>query len=264
MPKRQTLDSKKLDRFRRALLTQRQSLLDEVGKVERGLHEIADDRETELEEAAQEERSARVLARLDDRGVAELDEIDRALGRLQDGTFGRCVVCGEPVPLARLEAIPATVHCRNCAEEAERSTPIAPEAAAVAPSEPGMPDDYRLLSDSEREEAIREHLREDRRVDMEELRVVCRHGVVHLSGAVPSEAEHQIVLQTITDVMGLKDINDRLQAEEILWEREDHNRGEESPAVAPWEEPAGTEDVTEAQEDGVDFEAPIRPIPEER
>jgi hypothetical protein len=49
----------------------------------------------------------------------------------------------------------------------------------------------------------------------------------------------------------------------MLWEREDRSREDVSPVVAPWEESGGTEDETEAQEDGVDFEAPIRPIPEE-
>jgi RNA polymerase-binding protein DksA len=263
MPKRTVMDAKDLERFRSALVAKRQALLVEVGKVERDLHQIAEDREPEIEEAAQEQRSARVLARLDDRGVRELDEIGRALARLRGGTYGSCASCSGPIPRARLDAIPETAYCVGCAEEAERGRPIGSESAAVASSAPGMPPDYSLLSGSELEEAIREHLRENRRVDMEELRIVCRHGVVHLSGSVPSKGEHQIVLQTITDVMGLKDLDDRLQAEEMLWEHEDRNGAAGLSAVAPWEEPPGTEDVTEAQEDGMDFEAPIRPIPEE-
>jgi RNA polymerase-binding protein DksA len=263
MPKRAVIDAKNLERLRSTLLAKRQSLLDEVGKVERDLDQIAEDREPEIEETAQEQRSARVLARLDDRGTKELDEIDRALVRLRDGTYGSCISCGRPIPRGRLDALPETVYCRSCAEEVERGSALGPEARVVTSAKPGMPPDYNVLTDPELEEAIREHLRDDRRVDMEELRIVCRHGVVHLSGSVPSEGERQIVVQTITDVMGLKDLDDRLQAAEMLWEREDRNREEGPPGVPPWEEPPGTEDVTEAQEDGVDFEAPIRPIPEE-
>ena len=41
----------------------------------------------------------------------QLAELDAALGRVNDGTFGICVVCGLPIPAARLEARPsATTH----------------------------------------------------------------------------------------------------------------------------------------------------------
>ncbi|MBP1686458.1 MAG: transcriptional regulator, TraR/DksA family [Deltaproteobacteria bacterium] len=264
MRKRAVINAKHLERFRGVLLAKRQALVEEVGKVERDLEQIAGDREAELEESAQESRFARLLARLDDRGMTELGEIEGALARLRDGEYGNCVACGEPIPLARLDAIPETLYCRDCAADAERhSLTGAEEGSAGESRKPGVPPDYSNLSDPELEEAIRELLRDDRRVDMEELRIVCRRGVVYLGGSVPSEGEHQIVLQTITDVMGLKEVDDRLQAQEMLWEREDRSREDVSPVVAPWEESGGTEDVTEAQEDGVDFEAPIRPIPEE-
>ncbi len=37
---------------------------------------------------------------------ALLQEVNDALKRIEDGTYGRCVVCGEPIPAARLEAMP--------------------------------------------------------------------------------------------------------------------------------------------------------------
>ena len=41
----------------------------------------------------------------------QLAELDAALGRVNDGTFGICVVCGLPIPAARIEARPsATTH----------------------------------------------------------------------------------------------------------------------------------------------------------
>ncbi|MFN3486192.1 MAG: TraR/DksA family transcriptional regulator [Planctomycetota bacterium] len=44
----------------------------------------------------------------------ELQEIDEALGRLRDGTYGCCEDCGAPIARARLEAIPYTRQCRDC------------------------------------------------------------------------------------------------------------------------------------------------------
>lgn len=265
MPKRAAMDAKTVAEFRRALLQKRQEIFHEVEHVESGLQYISEDREPELEEAAQEDRLARVLAQLDDRGVAELEAIQAALGRIEVGDYGRCAGCGEPIAPARLAALPETPYCRGCAEEAEQrgGSPEALESPEPGRQGPPLPPDYGLLSGPELEGVIREHLREDRRVDMEELRIVCRHGVVHLSGSVPSEGEHQIVLQTITDLMGLKEVDDRLQVKEILWEREDRDGQEGAPEVAPWEESAGTEDVTETNEDGAEFVPPVRPTPEE-
>ena len=40
-----------------------------------------------------------------------LDEVDAALTRLADGSFGTCEVCGKPIGTARLEAMPAARFC---------------------------------------------------------------------------------------------------------------------------------------------------------
>ncbi len=42
-----------------------------------------------------------------------LDEVALALGRLEEGTYGTCEVCGVAVAPARLEAMPATRYCIN-------------------------------------------------------------------------------------------------------------------------------------------------------
>ncbi len=41
----------------------------------------------------------------------QLDDVEVALARLDDGTYGTCVVCGGPIGDARLEAMPATRFC---------------------------------------------------------------------------------------------------------------------------------------------------------
>ena len=38
-------------------------------------------------------------------------DVDRALAKLEDGTYGRCDVCGEPVGAERLDALPWAVLC---------------------------------------------------------------------------------------------------------------------------------------------------------
>jgi DnaK suppressor protein len=46
---------------------------------------------------------------------AHLDEIDAALARIDDGTYGVCAVCGQPIPAGRLEVRPTATTCVGCA-----------------------------------------------------------------------------------------------------------------------------------------------------
>jgi DnaK suppressor protein len=45
-----------------------------------------------------------------------LDDVDDALGRLDDGTYGLCERCGNPISEARLEAMPTARRCLDCAK----------------------------------------------------------------------------------------------------------------------------------------------------
>ena len=49
-----------------------------------------------------------------------LERIDAALERIQEGQFGMCQVCAAEIPLPRLEALPFTLYCINCQKEIER------------------------------------------------------------------------------------------------------------------------------------------------
>ncbi|HEX6207293.1 MAG TPA: TraR/DksA C4-type zinc finger protein [Actinomycetota bacterium] len=49
---------------------------------------------------------------------ASMAEIDRALEKLSEGTYGRCDRCGEPIPKERLEVKPAATLCVRCSEGA--------------------------------------------------------------------------------------------------------------------------------------------------
>ena len=48
-----------------------------------------------------------------------LDAIDRALKRIEDGTYGKCVMCGAPISKERLKAIPYAEYCIECQEKIE-------------------------------------------------------------------------------------------------------------------------------------------------
>lgn len=255
------MDKRTRDSLERKLREQRNEILKEVADAEAGLEFLAEDRESELEERAQEDRMAKLLAGLDLRGRRAVEEIDLALQRVSAGGYGTCLRCGERIPVARLRALPATRYCVDCAKAAERE-PMPRNEAEIERSAP-VPPDTSLLSDREREEQLRERVREDGRVDLEELRIVCRHGVAHLDGFLPSEGERQILTQIVTDVGGFRDVDDRIQIKKVLWEREERTQASAPKGSELEVEPATTEDVVESMEEGTEYDAPTVPTPEE-
>ncbi|MBI1814966.1 MAG: TraR/DksA C4-type zinc finger protein [Deltaproteobacteria bacterium] len=254
------------DALYQTLQYHRRLLLKEVAVTETDLHALEGTRDSELEEAAQEEVTMRLLDRLDRRAKVEVEEIDRALARMAAGTYGFCIRCEEVIAPARLQALPATSYCIACANAAERgmlTAAIEEPVVGDTPPRATLPPEYALLSDRELQTTVREQLLADGRLDFDELRIVCRHGVVYVEGEVPSNAEHQILLHTLNDVMGLTAVVDHVRVEQAPWQREDRTREEPTPLPrARWQDQPATEDVTEAIEDGSDFDAPSKPLPD--
>ena len=48
--------------------------------------------------------------------LTQLEDIDRALAKLDEGTYGTCDVCGELIPEGRLEVHPWATRCVTCAQ----------------------------------------------------------------------------------------------------------------------------------------------------
>lgn len=65
--------------------------------------------------------------------VRRLEALARAEEKIREGTYGRCDACGQPIPAARLRAMPEAVLCVPCAVQGERqfSSPYLTSAAAA-------------------------------------------------------------------------------------------------------------------------------------
>ncbi len=67
-------------------------------------------------DSAQDEINSQ-LAEVESR---ELANMDNAIERMRQGTYGKCERCSASIPLARLQALPYAVLCINCQREAEK------------------------------------------------------------------------------------------------------------------------------------------------
>ena len=97
----------------RAQLEERLQLLTrQVDKIEQDLRKAQN---PDWQERAIETENDEVLERLDAQSLAEVRQIHAALDRIEDGTYGTCSSCGEPISNKRLEAVPYAVTCIVCA-----------------------------------------------------------------------------------------------------------------------------------------------------
>jgi len=109
----------KLEKFK-ALLIERKSVLLEEAKDT--MVEMTDDEEAfpDPNDRATLESDRNRTLRIRDRERKLISKIDKALERVEDGTFGICEECGEEITDARLKARPVTTLCIDCKEEQEK------------------------------------------------------------------------------------------------------------------------------------------------
>jgi DnaK suppressor protein len=114
------LSREEVESFRTMLKEKRDEI---VRRAEQTLKEEmtldSDDLPDEMDLASSEYLQAFTF-RLRGREKNLLDKIQKALDRIDDGTFGICEECDEPISSKRLEARPETTLCIRCKEEQER------------------------------------------------------------------------------------------------------------------------------------------------
>lgn len=113
------MDQATLQEFTQQLRERRKAILARLEDFEEALACLEQSRPPEFSEEAQEEAVANSLKALDERDWQELKEIDAALERIRQGTYGICEECEEEIALPRLRAIPTARLCINCKRKAE-------------------------------------------------------------------------------------------------------------------------------------------------
>ncbi len=114
------LKKKDLKRFREILLSKRTEILRNAQKtLNEDMTLDADDLPDEMDLASSEYLQSFTF-RLRGREKTFLKKIDHALKKIDEGNFGICEECEEPISLKRLEARPETTLCIRCKEDQER------------------------------------------------------------------------------------------------------------------------------------------------
>jgi len=107
------MDKKKLDYFRNLLLKQRQQAL-EAFEDDRAAATQQSDGVIDVVEASQLERDKTTALDIAGRESELLEEIDAALQRIEDGTYGQGERCGKAIDEERLKAMPTARYDAKC------------------------------------------------------------------------------------------------------------------------------------------------------
>ena len=109
-----------LKKFKSLLTEKRDEIIKKAKQtLEQDMVLDTDDLPDEMDLASSESLQSFTF-RLRGREKGLLDKIEKALVKLDDGSFGVCESCGEEIAVKRLEARPETTLCIQCKEEQER------------------------------------------------------------------------------------------------------------------------------------------------
>lgn len=107
--------------FRRALERERDRLLESIAFLTEAQRILAESQAAEGSvggteaDIATDVNAQTLEASLGNAERERLAEVEEALERLKDGRYGRCVDCGGPIELERLQVLPWTPFCVHCA-----------------------------------------------------------------------------------------------------------------------------------------------------
>jgi DnaK suppressor protein len=115
-----------LEAFRRLLAERRHELIAEASRTMGGMVESREQFPDPTDRASLE-GNRNLELRIRDRERKLVSKIDEALGRIDDGSYGKCEECGGDIGLERLRARPVTTLCIDCkslqeAQERKRRT----------------------------------------------------------------------------------------------------------------------------------------------
>lgn len=104
-----------LEAARQRLLARRDELADRANRADSDLRRESEPLSPDFDEQAVQRENDEVLQGLGDSAREELRRVNRALGRIADGSYFTCTRCGAPIAPARLSVLPDADRCAECA-----------------------------------------------------------------------------------------------------------------------------------------------------
>ncbi len=108
------MKKEELQEFKQLLIKRARGLLKDIDGYEADIKEIEGRRSLDWIDKVADEAPIEVLEILGGRQRQEIAQIEEALERIEDGSYGKCVNCGRDISTRRLRAIPFALQCIEC------------------------------------------------------------------------------------------------------------------------------------------------------
>jgi len=124
-PAKNTRSAAETEKIRAALAARRDELREEYGSTMAEITELQRERLTDSAGDDQADTGTKTFEREQEITLANnlldrITQVERALERLDDGSYGWCERCGNPIPVERLAAFPSATLCVTCKQLEER------------------------------------------------------------------------------------------------------------------------------------------------
>ena len=113
------MDNGKLQHYKQLLLTELRRHARHVNDGQASAIELANDGAKESADLALRDLISELVLKLGERESQMVADIDQALLRIDEGSYGRCSKCNRPIDERRLEALPTARYDAACQEEIE-------------------------------------------------------------------------------------------------------------------------------------------------
>ncbi len=108
------MNAKKIKKFKDMLIAQKEQTMEELRKGDETYNALENDGHGDTADVAFHAYETQFLLGLSQKEKEKVEVIDNALKRIENGTYGKCVDCGEEISEERLTALPYSIRCLGC------------------------------------------------------------------------------------------------------------------------------------------------------
>ena len=115
------MNKKKTDKFRSILESIRTKLLGDVEKSNQNVRTSEAEQMADISDDAARTYNRQLEGEIGNQEWQRLKQVDLAIQKIEEGEYGICSQCEEPIPEARLQVVPFTEFCTQCLSEMEKN-----------------------------------------------------------------------------------------------------------------------------------------------
>ena len=118
--KQEKIDHRKIEKLKQFLLQKREEVIGGVMQIRASSQEMGQDGIQDMADEASNLYNQQILMSLNENQRKTLREVDEALDRIEEGTYGICDSCEKPIALKRLQIKPFAKYCVQCQDVIEK------------------------------------------------------------------------------------------------------------------------------------------------